>query len=51
MGIQTEIDLWAKRANANWDEFQLTRWMMPAAVSHTEMKMEMSWASLGAEVK
>ena len=24
----------------------LTKWMMPAAVSQTEMKMEMSWASL-----
>ena len=24
----------------------LTKWMMPAAVNQTEMKMEMSWASL-----
>ena len=27
-------------------ELKLTKWMMPAAVSQTEMKMEMSWASL-----
>ena len=25
---------------------KLTKWMMPAAVNQTEMKMEMSWASL-----
>ena len=29
-----------------WIREKLTKWMMPAAVSHTEMKIEMSWASL-----
>ena len=29
-----------------WTREKLTKWMMPAAVSHTEMKIEMSWASL-----
>ena len=28
------------------EKAELTKWMMPAAVSQTEMKMEMSWASL-----
>ena len=31
------------------EEQELTKWMMPAAVSQTEMKMEMSWASLKVE--
>ena len=26
--------------------FELTRWMIPAAVNQTEMKMEISWANL-----
>ena len=34
------------RVGIVWTREKLTKWMMPAAVSHTEMKIEMSWASL-----
>ena len=28
------------------EDVVLTKWMIPAAVNQTEMKMEMSWANL-----
>ena len=49
--ISTKCDIATSVLSTLSTVLLLTRWMMPAAVSQTEMKMEISWASLQQHIR